>query len=52
MSNSIAPPTIVKERPGHFGPFGGQYVPETLMPALSRLIAAYDAGPPRPRVPA
>ena len=42
MSNSIAPPTIVKERPGHFGPFGGQYVPETLMPALSRLIAAYD----------
>jgi tryptophan synthase beta chain len=42
MSGSIAPPTIVKERPGHFGPFGGQYVPETLMPALSRLIAAYD----------
>jgi tryptophan synthase beta chain len=42
MSGSIALPTIVKERPGHFGPFGGQYVPETLMPALSRLIAAYD----------
>ena len=29
----------VRERPGHFGPFGGQYVPETLMPALGRLIA-------------
>ena len=28
---------------GRFGPFGGQYVPETLMPALEELIAAYDA---------
>jgi tryptophan synthase beta chain len=42
MAGSVPPPTIVRERPGHFGPFGGQYVPETLMPALSRLIAAYD----------
>lgn len=26
---------------GHFGDFGGQYVPETLMPALAELEAAY-----------
>jgi tryptophan synthase beta chain len=40
---TIATPPIVRERPGFFGPFGGQYVPETLMPALGRLAAAYDA---------
>ena len=28
---------------GKFGPYGGQFVPETLMPALAELIAAYDA---------
>ena len=27
--------------PAKFGPFGGQFVPETLMPALSELIKAY-----------
>ncbi len=27
---------------GRFGQFGGKYVPETLMPALSELEAAYD----------
>ena len=27
---------------GHFGEFGGQYVPETLMPALIELEAAYE----------
>jgi tryptophan synthase beta chain len=26
---------------GHFGPYGGQFVPETLMPALEELTAAY-----------
>jgi tryptophan synthase beta chain len=26
-----------------FGPFGGRYVPETLIPALDELAAAYDA---------
>ncbi|RJX34851.1 MAG: tryptophan synthase subunit beta [Desulfarculus sp.] len=26
---------------GHFGPFGGRYVPETLMPALQELSRAY-----------
>ncbi len=29
------------DRRGHFGPFGGQYVPETLMPALLKLESAY-----------
>ncbi|HLE54991.1 MAG TPA: tryptophan synthase subunit beta [Thermoplasmata archaeon] len=28
---------------GRFGPYGGQYVPETLMPALLELEVAYDA---------
>ncbi|HTK75495.1 MAG TPA: tryptophan synthase subunit beta [Gemmataceae bacterium] len=28
-------------RPGRFGPFGGQFVPETLMAALDQLTAAY-----------
>ncbi len=28
---------------GKFGPYGGQFVPETLMPALEELIAAYEA---------
>ncbi|WP_255603414.1 tryptophan synthase subunit beta, partial [Oscillochloris sp. ZM17-4] len=27
--------------PGRFGPYGGRYVPETLMPAVSALEAAY-----------
>ena len=27
---------------GHFGDFGGQYVPETLMPALTELIGAFQ----------
>lgn len=29
-------------RAGHFGEYGGQYVPETLMPALEQLIAEYE----------
>ncbi len=27
---------------GHFGPFGGRYVPETLVPALQELERSYD----------
>ena len=33
-------PTL--ETPGKFGPYGGQFVPETLMPALHELEAAYN----------
>ncbi|MBP2667811.1 MAG: tryptophan synthase subunit beta [Deltaproteobacteria bacterium] len=33
----------VPDRRGHFGPFGGRYVAETLMPALITLSEAYRA---------
>ncbi len=33
-------PTVRPDPLGRFGPFGGQYVPETLMPALAELEAA------------
>ena len=33
---------------GHFGPFGGRYVAETLMPALIELERAYTATAPLP----
>lgn len=32
----------IASRPGRFGPYGGRYVPETLMPAVSALEAAYE----------
>ncbi len=32
----------VPDKHGKFGPYGGQFVPETLMPALEELIQAYD----------
>jgi tryptophan synthase beta chain len=34
--------TTATERKGRFGQFGGQYVPETLMPAVIALEAAFD----------
>ncbi len=33
----------VISRPGRFGPYGGRYVPETLMPAVTALEEAYEA---------
>lgn len=33
----------IEIRPGRFGRFGGQYVPETLMPCLQELTEAYEA---------
>ncbi len=33
--------TQLPDRQGHFGPYGGKYVPETLMTALSELEDAY-----------
>ncbi|MDX1663034.1 MAG: tryptophan synthase subunit beta [Candidatus Promineifilaceae bacterium] len=38
MSNSFQ-----TDSRGKFGPYGGQFVPETLMPALEALVEAYDA---------
>ena len=35
-------PTVVPNVQGKFGPYGGQFVPETLMPALEELIIAYE----------
>ena len=35
--------THAADATGHFGMFGGQYVPETLMPALAELEAEYRA---------
>ncbi|MDH3745100.1 MAG: tryptophan synthase subunit beta [Acidobacteriota bacterium] len=32
----------VQERPGYFGPYGGRYVPETLMAPIAELESAYD----------
>ncbi len=36
-------PRPAGDPPGHFGPFGGRYVAETLMPALEELEAAFEA---------
>ena len=33
----------VPDERGKFGPYGGQFVPEVLMPALSQLITAYES---------
>jgi tryptophan synthase beta chain len=33
----------VPDQTGHFGAFGGRFVPETLMPALEELIEVYDS---------
>jgi tryptophan synthase beta chain len=35
--------TLGPDAGGHFGPFGGRYVAETLMPLLLRLETAYEA---------
>jgi tryptophan synthase beta chain len=34
--------TVTPDEHGYFGPYGGQFVPETLRPALLELEAAYD----------
>jgi tryptophan synthase beta chain len=36
-----APPTTLPDIAGHFGPYGGVYVPETLVAALDQLKAEY-----------
>lgn len=33
----------MEDTAGRFGPYGGRYVAETLMPALDELVAAYEA---------
>lgn len=41
-TNTTSPATQQPDRLGRFGQFGGKYVPETLMPALTELEAAYQ----------
>ena len=41
ISPSLIEPSVRPDSLGRFGRFGGKYVPETLMPALSELEAAY-----------
>ena len=44
MSNPAVPPTTPPaSAPGRFGPFGGRYVSETLIPSLDELTAAWSA---------
>src|SRR5919109_2770350 len=40
-SKSLFSPPKMPDRRGHFGPYGGRYVAETLMPALTELEHAY-----------
>jgi len=39
----------VADASGRFGPYGGRYVPETLMHALEELAGVYDAARADPR---
>ncbi|TMG39511.1 MAG: tryptophan synthase subunit beta, partial [Chloroflexi bacterium] len=39
---------IAAARPGRYGEFGGQYLPETLMPAVAELEAAWLAARAEP----
>ncbi|HAM70351.1 MAG TPA: tryptophan synthase subunit beta [Verrucomicrobiales bacterium] len=41
MSPTAAPLTSVPDAQGHFGPYGGRYVPETLMHPLQELEGEY-----------
>ncbi|HEU5098335.1 MAG TPA: tryptophan synthase subunit beta [Roseiflexaceae bacterium] len=34
--------TTTQSRPGQFGAYGGSYVPETLVPSIAALVAAYE----------
>ena len=34
--------TSLPDSRGKFGPYGGQFVPESLMPALEELLGAYE----------
>ena len=39
---ATAPMPIVPDKHGHFGQYGGMFVPETLMAALTELTAEYE----------
>lgn len=41
MRPSVPEAPLLPDREGHFGPYGGKFVPETLMAALAELEKAY-----------
>ena len=41
MTTLAPPPAALPDERGHFGQFGGMFVPETLMAALHELAAEY-----------
>jgi tryptophan synthase beta chain len=43
------PPSVERAVDGRFGPYGGRYVPETLMAALEELVTVYGAAQADPR---
>jgi tryptophan synthase beta chain len=43
LTLKIQEEVIVTEKQGYFGNYGGRFVPETLVPALDELTAAYNA---------
>jgi len=49
MASIILPSTPSESRPGRFGPYGGRYVPETLMAALEELERAYEKAKQDPK---
>src|SRR5262245_34462947 len=57
LNNSLSQPNFaflmsdvgtVPDAHGHFGPYGGMFVPETLMSALHDLAAEYDRAKSNP----
>ena len=42
MNTTASPPESLPDAHGHFGTYGGMFVPETLMEALSELTAEYE----------
>src|SRR6478609_12187461 len=41
VASTLVSPTQLPDPTGHFGPYGGVFVPETLMTALQELTIAY-----------
>ncbi|MFQ5569985.1 MAG: tryptophan synthase subunit beta [Rhodothermales bacterium] len=48
MSRATAPPYDAPDATGHFGPYGGMFVPEILIPALNALKTAFAEAWPDP----
>src|SRR6185436_3264046 len=42
LMSAVPPPATLPDLHGHFGPYGGMFVPETLMAALTVLTGEYE----------